>query len=184
MEWNLLVGFAKIIITIKLSSRSHTQRNTESIMYYQLCIIPCRVYMLFFTSLTLHPQIHLRQFHGTRYAAINPAMVSAEELEVQESHLSKNPDSDEEQWDGGTPSPYLALPLSPIFFWLFGNISHTSSHVCWALKDILQDHHCGRLFCFVFFFYYGRSAIFNQLLKKWVYFLFSRWSNILIITCT
>ena len=41
-------------------------------------------------------QIHLRQFHGTRYAAINPAMVSAEELEVQKAHLNQNGDSDEE----------------------------------------------------------------------------------------
>uniref|UniRef100_A0A6I8RMX5 Maspardin n=1 Tax=Xenopus tropicalis TaxID=8364 RepID=A0A6I8RMX5_XENTR len=29
--------------------------------------------------------IHLRQFHGTRYAAIDPAMINAEELEVQKS---------------------------------------------------------------------------------------------------
>ncbi len=42
-------------------------------------------------------QIHLRQFHGTRYAAISPAMVSAEELEVQESHLNSNQDSDDDQ---------------------------------------------------------------------------------------
>lgn len=43
-------------------------------------------------------QIHLRQFHGTRYAAIDPAMVSAEELEVQRSHLSYNQDSEDNQW--------------------------------------------------------------------------------------
>uniref|UniRef100_A0A3B3UXR6 Maspardin n=1 Tax=Poecilia latipinna TaxID=48699 RepID=A0A3B3UXR6_9TELE len=41
--------------------------------------------------------IHLRQFHGTRYAAIDPAMVSAEELEVQRSHLSYNQDSEDNQ---------------------------------------------------------------------------------------
>ncbi|CAG5850747.1 unnamed protein product [Menidia menidia] len=48
-------------------------------------------------EVNLYIQIHLRQFHGTRYAAINPAMVSAEELEVQESHLSCNQDSDDSQ---------------------------------------------------------------------------------------
>lgn len=38
-----------------------------------------------------HPvslQIHLLQFHGTKYSAIDPAMVSAEELEVQKGNLS------------------------------------------------------------------------------------------------
>lgn len=43
-------------------------------------------------------QIHLRQFHGTRYAAIDSAMVSAEELEVQRSHLSYNQDPEDNQW--------------------------------------------------------------------------------------
>lgn len=43
-------------------------------------------------------QIHLRQFHGTRYAAISPDMVNAEELDVQASHLSSTQDSDEDQW--------------------------------------------------------------------------------------
>lgn len=32
----------------------------------------------------------MRQFHGTRYAAITPEMVSAEELEVQRTNLSNN----------------------------------------------------------------------------------------------
>lgn len=32
-------------------------------------------------------QIHLLQFHGTKYAAIDPSVVSAEELEVQKSRL-------------------------------------------------------------------------------------------------
>lgn len=41
-------------------------------------------------------QIHLRQFHGTRYAAINPAMVSAEELEVQKSNLNNIRESEDE----------------------------------------------------------------------------------------
>ena len=45
----------------------------------------------------VYVQIHLRQFHGTRYAAISPEMVSAEELEVQESHLSSNQDSEDVQ---------------------------------------------------------------------------------------
>ncbi|MBV96966.1 Maspardin, partial [Eschrichtius robustus] len=31
--------------------------------------------------------IHLLQFHGTKYAAIDPSMVSAEELEVQKGNL-------------------------------------------------------------------------------------------------
>lgn len=30
-------------------------------------------------------QIHLRQFHGTRYSAISPDMMSSEELEVRQS---------------------------------------------------------------------------------------------------
>ncbi|KAG8575065.1 hypothetical protein GDO81_009430 [Engystomops pustulosus] len=38
-------------------------------------------------EVNLYVQIHLRQFHGTRYAAIDPAMVSAEELEVQKGNL-------------------------------------------------------------------------------------------------
>jgi maspardin len=36
----------------------------------------------------------LLQFHGTKYAAIDPSMVSAEELEVQKGNLSA---SQEEQ---------------------------------------------------------------------------------------
>lgn len=47
--------------------------------------------------LVLYVQIHLRQFHGTRYAAISPAMVSAEELEVQKGHLNSDQDSDDNQ---------------------------------------------------------------------------------------
>ncbi|XP_062417663.1 maspardin isoform X3 [Pungitius pungitius] len=48
-------------------------------------------------EVNLYIQIHLRQFHGTRYAAISPAMVSAEELEVKESQLSGAQDSDNDQ---------------------------------------------------------------------------------------
>ncbi|XP_057708794.1 maspardin isoform X3 [Corythoichthys intestinalis] len=48
-------------------------------------------------DVNLYIQIHLRQFHGTRHAAIDPAMVSAEELEVQKCHLNTCQDSDEEQ---------------------------------------------------------------------------------------
>ncbi|XP_069378580.1 maspardin isoform X2 [Paralichthys olivaceus] len=48
-------------------------------------------------EVNLYIQIHLRQFHGTRYAAINHDMVSAEELEVQKSHLSSNQDSEDVQ---------------------------------------------------------------------------------------
>lgn len=40
-------------------------------------------------------QIHLLQFHGTRYAAIDPSMVSAEELEVQK--ISLHSSSEQEQ---------------------------------------------------------------------------------------
>ncbi|XP_050971974.1 maspardin isoform X2 [Labeo rohita] len=47
-------------------------------------------------EVNLYIQIHLRQFHGTRYAAINPEMVSAEELEVQRTNLSNNSESDDE----------------------------------------------------------------------------------------
>ncbi|XP_072134456.1 maspardin isoform X1 [Mobula birostris] len=38
-------------------------------------------------EVNLYIQIHLRQFHGTRYAAIDPAMVSAEELEVHRARV-------------------------------------------------------------------------------------------------
>ncbi|TNN65375.1 Maspardin [Liparis tanakae] len=48
-------------------------------------------------EVNLYIQIHLRQFHGTRFAAISPSMVSAEELEVQESQLSGNQHSDDDQ---------------------------------------------------------------------------------------
>ncbi|KAI4829701.1 hypothetical protein KUCAC02_001376 [Chaenocephalus aceratus] len=43
------------------------------------------------------PEFHLRQFHGTRYAAISPSMVSAEELQVQESQLSQHEDDDQSE---------------------------------------------------------------------------------------
>uniref|UniRef100_A0A4W2HBT7 SPG21 abhydrolase domain containing, maspardin n=1 Tax=Bos indicus x Bos taurus TaxID=30522 RepID=A0A4W2HBT7_BOBOX len=38
-------------------------------------------------EVNLYVQIHLLQFHGTKYAAIDPSMVSAEELEVQKGSL-------------------------------------------------------------------------------------------------
>uniref|UniRef100_A0A671EJ59 Maspardin n=1 Tax=Rhinolophus ferrumequinum TaxID=59479 RepID=A0A671EJ59_RHIFE len=38
-------------------------------------------------EVNLYVQIHLLQFHGTKYAAIDPSMVSAEELEVQKGNL-------------------------------------------------------------------------------------------------
>ncbi|XP_051561757.1 maspardin [Myxocyprinus asiaticus] len=47
-------------------------------------------------EVNLYIQIHLRQFHGTRYTAISPEMVSAEELEVQRTKLSNNSESDGE----------------------------------------------------------------------------------------
>lgn len=48
-------------------------------------------------EVNLYVQIHLRQFHGTRYAAIDPAMVSAEELDVQKGNiqLSEEPQETE-----------------------------------------------------------------------------------------
>ncbi|XP_068169985.1 maspardin isoform X1 [Antennarius striatus] len=48
-------------------------------------------------EVNLYIQIHLRQFHGTRYAAISPSMVSAEELEVQEGHVTSDQDCDDNQ---------------------------------------------------------------------------------------
>ncbi|KAK5916076.1 hypothetical protein CesoFtcFv8_001610 [Champsocephalus esox] len=48
-------------------------------------------------EVNLYIQIHLRQFHGTRYAAISPSMVSAEELQVQESQLSQHEDDDQSE---------------------------------------------------------------------------------------
>nr|XP_014997952.2 maspardin isoform X1 [Macaca mulatta] len=41
-------------------------------------------------EVNLYVQIHLLQFHGTKYAAIDPSMVSAEELEVQKGSLGIN----------------------------------------------------------------------------------------------
>ncbi|XP_069481187.1 maspardin isoform X2 [Ambystoma mexicanum] len=47
-------------------------------------------------EVNIYVQIHLRQFHGTRYAAIDPAMVNAEELEVQKGNLTSNQDDQEQ----------------------------------------------------------------------------------------
>lgn len=41
-------------------------------------------------------QIHLLQFHGTRYAAIDPSMVSAEEVEVQKISLHSSNEQEEQ----------------------------------------------------------------------------------------
>uniref|UniRef100_A0A098LXE7 Maspardin n=1 Tax=Hypsiglena sp. JMG-2014 TaxID=1550645 RepID=A0A098LXE7_9SAUR len=41
-------------------------------------------------EVNLYIQIHLLQFHGTRYAAIDPSMISAEELEVQRANLQSS----------------------------------------------------------------------------------------------
>ncbi|EMP41672.1 Maspardin [Chelonia mydas] len=46
-------------------------------------------------EVNVYIQIHLLQFHGTRYAAIDPSMVSAEELEVQKIKLQSS--SEQEQ---------------------------------------------------------------------------------------
>uniref|UniRef100_A0A8C4W6Z2 SPG21 abhydrolase domain containing, maspardin n=1 Tax=Gopherus evgoodei TaxID=1825980 RepID=A0A8C4W6Z2_9SAUR len=46
-------------------------------------------------EVNVYIQIHLLQFHGTRYAAIDPSMVSAEELEVQKIKLHSS--SEQEQ---------------------------------------------------------------------------------------
>ncbi|CAJ0962556.1 unnamed protein product [Ranitomeya imitator] len=46
-------------------------------------------------EVNLYVQIHLRQFHGTRYAAIDPVMMSAEELEVQKGNLQPSEEPQE-----------------------------------------------------------------------------------------
>ncbi|CAH2274407.1 maspardin isoform X1 [Pelobates cultripes] len=46
-------------------------------------------------EVNLYVQIHLRQFHGTRYAAIDPSMVSAEELEVQKGCSAPSTETEE-----------------------------------------------------------------------------------------
>ncbi|KAJ8343935.1 hypothetical protein SKAU_G00312640 [Synaphobranchus kaupii] len=53
-------------------------------------------------EVNLHIQIHLRQFHGTRYAAIDPAMLNAEELDVQNSRCSGDGDREEDRVDSAT----------------------------------------------------------------------------------
>ncbi|XP_064422037.1 maspardin isoform X1 [Latimeria chalumnae] len=47
-------------------------------------------------EVNLYIQIHLRQFHGTRYSAIDPAMVSAEELEVHKSNLDSSSNEEDQ----------------------------------------------------------------------------------------
>ncbi|XP_064578002.1 maspardin [Zonotrichia leucophrys gambelii] len=47
-------------------------------------------------EVNLYIQIHLLQFHGTRYAAIDPSMVSAEELEVQKISLHSSNEHEEQ----------------------------------------------------------------------------------------
>ncbi|XP_074956817.1 maspardin isoform X1 [Phalacrocorax aristotelis] len=47
-------------------------------------------------EVNLYIQIHLLQFHGTRYAAIDPSMVSAEELEVQKISLHTSSEQEEQ----------------------------------------------------------------------------------------
>lgn len=47
-------------------------------------------------EVNLYIQIHLLQFRGTRYAAIDPSMVSAEELEVQKISLHNSSEQEEE----------------------------------------------------------------------------------------
>jgi len=49
-----------------------------------------------FTVIFYIQQIHLLQFHGTRYAAIDPSMVSAEELEVQKISLHTSSEQEEQ----------------------------------------------------------------------------------------
>uniref|UniRef100_A0A670JBA9 SPG21 abhydrolase domain containing, maspardin n=1 Tax=Podarcis muralis TaxID=64176 RepID=A0A670JBA9_PODMU len=48
-------------------------------------------------EVNLYVQIHLLQFHGTRYAAIDPSMVSAEELEVQKANLQASSEQEQQQ---------------------------------------------------------------------------------------
>lgn len=54
-----------------------------------------RFYTLFSVNFCVL-QIHLLQFRGTRYAAIDPSMVSAEELEVQKISLHNSSEQEEE----------------------------------------------------------------------------------------
>ena len=49
-----------------------------------------------FTVIFYIQQIHLLQFHGTRYGAIDPSMVSAEELEVQKISLHTSSEQEEQ----------------------------------------------------------------------------------------
>ncbi|XP_040198242.1 maspardin [Rana temporaria] len=46
-------------------------------------------------EVNLYVQIHLRQFHGTRYAAIDPSMISAEELDVQKGNIQPSEEPQE-----------------------------------------------------------------------------------------
>lgn len=98
------------------------------------------VFSLFMMLLVVYVQIHLRQFHGTRYAAISPDMVSTEELEVQESHLSSNQEDD--QWDvypTAVSSEYfqefLCL-ISKVVLQIFLAISDSTEYIfIWQMKQ-------------------------------------------------
>lgn len=74
------------------------------------CLLHCFMSVLYCTNniVLLFPQIHLRQFHGTRYAAISPDMVNAEELEEQDSDMRSNQDFDDNQWDVYNFKPFLS----------------------------------------------------------------------------
>lgn len=69
---------------------SHRKVTQQYCFSYQLCL-----YTIFSVNFCVL-QIHLLQFRGTRYAAIDPSMVSAEELEVQKISLHNSSEQEEE----------------------------------------------------------------------------------------
>lgn len=113
----------------------------------------------------LRLQIHLRQFHGTRYAAISPSMVSAEELQVHESHLSNKhnsaDDDDDNQWDS-VPLPSKKKKTNTVAIFSEALISHNS--VLWSFQRTFSRSPPGQGLLW--------SAILNQLVSG-VYFYFT-----------
>lgn len=150
---------------LRWKENSTLQFRKKKSLKWLLCVIFHPAWMCFsFRGLVkqnfcfwIVSQIHLRQFHGTRYAAIDPSMVSAEELEVQGSHLSSNQDS-EDQW---------------------GDVhlqSNNSKQLQLVLILLLNSHH--RMFQWFF-----SIELNSQSASRLKIFLLVRWSNIFILTC-
>lgn len=93
-------------------------------------------------TIFVYIQIHLRQFHGTRYAAISPAMLRAEELEVQKS----NQDLDDKQW-------YISYQFQSHFSWMH-YLTGYFSNLLWRLCNSNQQH---------FFFFKSKQYFDNKL---------------------